>query len=128
MEVSKSIKITLELVTDFAKVSRDFNTIHLDEEYAKNSTFGKPIAHGMLLSSFFSSLIAQEYPGPGSIYLNQELSFLRPCFIGETINVRVKLIKQEGAKYFLKTQIFNSRDEVIIDGQALILRKGKGVE
>jgi 3-hydroxybutyryl-CoA dehydratase len=123
MEVSKSIQITSELVNNFAQLSGDNNPIHLDTEYAKTTVFGKPIAHGMLLSSFFSTLIAQEYPGPGSIYLNQELNFLKPCFVGETINIKVKLITQENFKYLLNTQIYNSSNDLIIDGKALILKK-----
>jgi 3-hydroxybutyryl-CoA dehydratase len=123
MEVSKSIQITSELVNNFAQLSGDNNPIHLDTEYAKTTVFGKPIAHGMLLSSFFSTLIAQEYPGPGSIYLNQELNFLKPCFVGETINVKVKLITQENFKYLLNTQIYNSSNDLIINGKALILKK-----
>jgi 3-hydroxybutyryl-CoA dehydratase len=123
MEVSKSILITQELVTQFAQLSGDQNPIHIDKEYAKSTPFGKPIAHGMLISSFFSSLIAQEYPGPGSIYLNQELNFLKPCFIGETINVVVSLITQEKYKYFLSTRVYNQDKDVLIEGKALILKK-----
>ena len=123
MEVFKSVEITSELVNNFAQLSGDNNPIHLDIEYAKTTVFGKPIAHGMLLSSFFSTLIAQEYPGPGSIYLNQELNFLKPCFVGEIINVKVKLITQENFKYLLSTQIYNSKNDLVIDGKALILKK-----
>jgi 3-hydroxybutyryl-CoA dehydratase len=122
MEVSKSIQITDELVINFAKLSGDNNPIHLDEDYAKNSIFGKRIAHGMLLGSFFSTLIAEEYPGPGSIYLNQTLNFKKPCFIGDVIKVIVSLDKQEDKKYFLNTIILNSSQEVIIEGTSLVLK------
>jgi 3-hydroxybutyryl-CoA dehydratase len=123
MEVFKSIKITDELVIEYAKLVGDNNPIHLDEEYAKTTLFGKPIAHGMLVSSFFSTLIAEQYPGPGSIYLTQEMIFLKPCFVGDTIRVVVKLIGKENFKYSLSTQVFNSENELIVDGKALILKK-----
>jgi len=123
MEVFKSFLITSELVTKFAILSGDKNPIHIDAEYAKQTVFGKPIAHGMLLSSFFSSIIAEDYPGPGSIYLKQDLSFLKPCFIGEKVKVVVTLIKQEGNKYFLSTKIYNAHNELAIEGNALVLKK-----
>ena len=123
MEISKSIIITQELVTQFANISGDYNPLHVNKEFASNSVFGRPIAHGMLLSSFFSSLIAEEYPGPGSIYLSQSLNFLKPCFIDDKIKVVVKLIKQENTKYYLSTLVYNINNEVIIQGEALILKK-----
>jgi 3-hydroxybutyryl-CoA dehydratase len=123
MEVSKSLVITQDLVNQFAQLSGDFNPIHIDPEYAKSTFFGKPIAHGMLVSSFFSTLIAQEYPGPGSIYLKQELNFLKPCFIDETINVVIKLITKEDCKYFLNTLVYNKDGKLIVEGTALILKK-----
>jgi len=122
MEVSKSIEITEELVYNFAKLSGDNNPIHLDEDYAKKTIFGKRIAHGMLLSSFFSTLIAEKLPGPGSIYLSQNLSFKKPCFIGDTIKVVVSLSKRENKKYFLDTIIMNSSHEIIVEGNALVLK------
>jgi 3-hydroxybutyryl-CoA dehydratase len=123
MEVFKSIKITDKLVREFAKLVGDNNPIHLDKEYAQTTPFGRPIAHGMLVSSFFSTLISEEYPGYGSIYLNQEMFFLKPCFVGDTVKVVVKLIEEENFKYSLSTRVYNSKNELIIDGKALILKK-----
>jgi 3-hydroxybutyryl-CoA dehydratase len=123
MEVSKSILITQDMVNQFAQLSGDFNPIHIDVEYAKSTSFGKPIAHGMLISSFFSTLIAQEYPGPGSIYLKQELNFLKPCFIDDVINIVIRLINREDYKYLLNTSVYNKDGKLIIDGTALILKR-----
>jgi 3-hydroxybutyryl-CoA dehydratase len=123
MEVFKSIKITKKLVREYAKLVGDNNPIHLDKKYAKTTLFGRPIAHGMLVSSFFSTLISEDYPGPGSIYLNQEIIFLKPCFVGDTVKVVVKLIEKENFKYSLSTRVYNSENNLIIDGKALILKK-----
>jgi 3-hydroxybutyryl-CoA dehydratase len=123
MEVFKSIEITEKLVREFAKLVGDNNPIHLDKEYAKTTLFGRPIAHGILVSSFFSTLISEDYPGPGSIYLNQEMIFLKPCFVGDTVKVVVKLIEKENFKYSLSTRVYNSENNLIIDGKALILKK-----
>jgi 3-hydroxybutyryl-CoA dehydratase len=119
----EKIHITKELVINFSKVSGDENPIHLDEDYSKNTIFKKPIAHGMLLASFFSKIISEVYPGHGSIYLSQTLNFLKPCFVGEEINVKITLISEHNGKYKLNTQILNNDNVILIDGEALILKR-----
>jgi 3-hydroxybutyryl-CoA dehydratase len=124
MRVSKKFTIREEDVVNFSKVVQDYNPIHLDEEYAKNSIFKKRIVHGMLLGGYISSIIANEYPGQGSIYLQQNLSFKNPCYIGDEIEVIIELIEQKNSKYSLSTKVI--KDELIlIDGEALILKLKK---
>ena len=122
MRVSEKITITDKMVRDFSELVGDKNPIHLDDEYAKNSIFGKRIVHGMLLSSFFSKIIATNYPGEGSIYLKQDLNFKNPCYINDEIEIVVELDKKENNKYFLKTKIIRDNIE-IIDGNAIVLKK-----
>jgi 3-hydroxybutyryl-CoA dehydratase len=97
----------------------------LDEDYAKSTRFGKTIVHGMLLSSFFSKIIAMDYPGEGSIYLSQTLNFLKPCYVGDTISVHIKLMnktqKSKSYIYTLSTKIYDSSKELLIDGTANVL-------
>jgi 3-hydroxybutyryl-CoA dehydratase len=122
MRVSEDIKITEDMVIQFSELSGDKNPIHLDDEYAKNSVFGKKIVHGILLVSFFSKLIADKYPGEGSIYLSQNVYFKNPCFINDTITVIVELNEKIKNKYYLKTSIV--RDDItLIEGDAVILKK-----
>ena len=122
MRVSEKITITDKMVRDFSELVGDKNPIHLDDEYAKNSIFGKRIVHGMLLSSFFSKIIATNYPGEGSIYLKQDLNFKNPCYINDEIEIVVELDKKENNKYYLKTKIIRDNIE-IIDGNAIVLKK-----
>jgi 3-hydroxybutyryl-CoA dehydratase len=122
MRVSKKFLITEDIVNEYSKISQDMNPVHLDDEYAKNSIFKKRIAHGMLLGGYISSIIANEYPGEGSIYLQQTLNFLNPCYIGDEIEVVIELIEQKKYKYRLSTKVIN-QDIVLIDGEALILKK-----
>jgi 3-hydroxybutyryl-CoA dehydratase len=123
MEFFEEIEITKELVEKFSEVSGDKNPIHLDEEYCREFTkFEKPIAPGLLLASFFSRIIAETYPGPGSIYLSQDLKFINPCYIGESVRVSVVENKVEGNKYYLVTKILKG-ETVIIEGSALVLKK-----
>jgi len=125
MEITKIIHINKELVNSFANVTGDFNPIHLDDDYASTTSFGKTIAHGMLLSSFFSKIIATDYPGEGSIYLSQTLNFIKPCYVGDTVSVHIKLInkaqKSKSCVYTLSTKIYDSSEELLIDGTANIL-------
>ena len=105
----------------FAKVSGDHNAIHMDEEYAKKSIFKQRIAHGLLGASYISSLIANKLPGPGSIYLNQTLSFKRPVYIGDTLSVSVEIIsfiKQDIVE--LLTLCKNQEDKIVIEGKAVV--------
>jgi len=123
MVFSEKFEITNDMVLSYSTLIGDKNPIHLDSEYAKQTIFEKPIAHGMLISSFFSKMISETYPGHGSIYLSQNIKFLKPCYIGETINVVLKLINKDKNKYELSTQIYDSKKTLLVDGTALILKK-----
>lgn len=118
---SVSKQITSEDIHAFAALSLDHNPIHVDEEAAQASLFGQRIAHGYYVASFISAVIARDLPGPGSIYLAQELSFKRPVFIGDTITATVivrDLPKPGIAK--LSTECRNQAGEVVIEGLATI--------
>tara|TARA_B100001559_G_scaffold315024_1_gene316262 strand:- start:19 stop:423 length:405 start_codon:yes stop_codon:yes gene_type:complete len=95
-EVEK--KFNEQDVISFSKLTGDNNRIHLDEEYAKKSFFGKRVVHGMLVASLFSRIFGKIFPGAGSIYLKQDIKFIAPVFIGDTIIARVKLKKLNSEK------------------------------
>lgn len=124
MEVSEQFNIDESLVSEFAALTGDRNPIHLDAEFAKNTIFGRPIAHGMLISSFFSKLIAESYPGPGSIYLAQNIRFLKPCYVGDKIIVKIilneKIEAEKKTTFHLYTRIFNG-DILLVDGTAEVV-------
>jgi len=123
MEVTKYITITEELVKKYADLIGDRNPIHLDEEYAKTTVFKKRIAHGMLVSSFISNIIANDFPGKGSIYLSQDLKFLKPCYLGDKLRYDIKQVDKSNSKFYLNTQIYNQVEELILDGSAIVLKK-----
>ena len=76
-------------VYTFAGITGDFNPAHVNEEYAKTTSFGGRIAHGILSAGFISAVLAMHLPGPGAIYLGQELKFTRPVRMGDTITATV---------------------------------------
>ena len=123
MQVTKKISITDSLVSSYADLTGDKNPIHLDESYAKKTFFKKRVAHGMLVSSFISSIIANDFPGEGSIYLSQELNFLKPCYIGDELEYVVKQVDKVKSKFYLSTQVYNGHGHLILDGFAVVIKK-----
>ncbi|MDX7730667.1 MaoC family dehydratase [Aeromonas caviae] len=91
MSESYSQTITDADVKDYSGISGDKNPVHMDEEYAKASRFGKRIAHGMLSSGFFSALFGTKLPGQGCVYVSQSLKFRKPVYIGDTVTATVEV-------------------------------------
>lgn len=109
-------------VKSFSLLSNDTNPIHLDESYASNFIFKKRIVHGFLSSSLFSAIIGTIMPGPGSIYLHQDLDFRKPIYIGEEVRAVVEItsIKVEKSVVYLSTKCYNEKDEITVEGNAVI--------
>lgn len=116
-------QVTAEDVDAFARVSGDVNPVHLDAEYAAGTRFGRRIAHGMLAVSYISAVLGTRFPGPGTIYLSQNVSFLKPVFLGDTITATVAVSKYRAEKGILTliTECWNQRGEKVVDGQAVCL-------
>tara|TARA_E500000331_G_C16688224_1_gene468496 strand:+ start:76 stop:528 length:453 start_codon:yes stop_codon:yes gene_type:complete len=119
-------KITEEDINQFSKITGDNNPVHTDEQFAKQTMFKKRIAHGFLSGSLISTVIATKLPGPGSIYLKQNLKFLAPVFIGNTVVAKVKIeeIKFESKKVLLLTECFIG-EKKILTGNAEIMVTSK---
>lgn len=113
--------INRETVEKFAELSGDYNPIHLDEEFAGKSRFKQCIAHGMIGASFISAVLGTEFPGNGTIYLEQQLRFVKPIYIGECITVEVEILEilQKGNAR-LRTDLINKDEEIVIKGEALV--------
>jgi 3-hydroxybutyryl-CoA dehydratase len=107
----------------FAEITGDHNPIHLDDEFAKTTRFGRRIAHGMLSASLISAVLANKLPGEGSVYLGQTLQFVAPVFPGDKVTARVtvKEIREDKPIVKLDTVCLNQRDEVVIRGEATVL-------
>ena len=117
------ISIDEKLEGDFAKISGDFNPLHMDEQYAKKTKFGKRVCHGMLLASFFSRLVGMYLPGKNALYFSQNLNFVEPCFIGDIVIVKGKIInKSESTKMIkIETTIKNNTGKLLVEGIAQVL-------
>jgi 3-hydroxybutyryl-CoA dehydratase len=106
----------------FAGITGDLNPAHVNEDYAKNTFFKTRIAHGMLSASFISAVIGTMLPGPGTVYMRQEVSFLAPVKIGDTVTaiVEVAEIMADQKKVRLKTYCINQEDKTVVDGEAIV--------
>jgi len=106
----------------FAGITGDLNPAHVNEDYAKNTFFKTRIAHGMLSASFISAVIGTMLPGPGTVYMRQEVSFLAPVKIGDTVTaiVEVAEIMADKKKVRLKTYCINQDNKTVVDGEAIV--------
>ncbi len=106
----------------YAGLSGDFNPAHVNEEYAQNTFFKKRIAHGMLAAGFISTILGTILPGPGTVYMKQELNFLAPVYIGDTITAKAEVVEKiEGKNRLrLKTTCSNQDGAIVLSGEALV--------
>lgn len=106
----------------YAGVSGDYNPAHVNEAYAKETSFHTRIAHGMLSAGFISAVLGTKLPGPGTIYLEQSLVFKKPVFIGDTITAEVEIIEIIKEKICrLQTNCKNQKNEVVLEGVATVM-------
>ena len=119
-EISK--QVTNEDILNFANITGDHNPIHLDEEYAKQTIFGGKIAHGLLISSYISSILGTKLPGEGCVYISQELKFKAPVKPSDIVVTKVEVIAIDQIKNraTLSTKCFVG-DKLVIDGTAIML-------
>lgn len=111
-----------EDVLAFSELSLDKNPIHLDEEYAAHSRFGRRIVHGFYVGSLISAVFGTKLPGEGAIYLHQEMNFRKPVFHGDEITATVTVtdIRKDKSILYFDTKCENERGEVIVDGAAVL--------
>lgn len=107
----------------YAGISGDFNPAHINQTEAESGMFGKRIAHGMLSAGFISAVLGTRLPGPGTIYMSQELRFTKPVFIGDTITatVTVSELIPEKNRAILETVCTNQSGDVVIKGSATVM-------
>lgn len=124
-EVSRCF--TMEDVRQFAGLSGDNNPLHVDEAYAGKGRFGRCVVHGILVSGLISGVLGTRLPGEGSIYLEQNLSFRKPVYVGDTVTARVRVtgIRTEKKIIALETNVYDQKGECVVMGSAKILYEGE---
>lgn len=123
-EVSRwSHEVTAEDVDSFAQLSGDVNPLHLDDDFAKQHGFRGRIVHGMLVSAFLSRVLGTLLPGPGTLWLSQSTRFPQPVFIGDIVDVVVRVKHKSDAlrTLVLETIVLNQSGETVLDGEARVM-------
>src|SRR3982750_3107299 len=115
--------VTDELIRRFAEVSGDHNPIHLDEEFAKTTRFGRRIAHGMLSGAFISAVLGYEFKERKIVYLSQKMRFTAPAFIGDVITTTATVIaiREDKGIVTLETNCTKADGELTLKGEAVVM-------
>jgi len=109
-------------VYNYAGVTGDFSWVHVNEVRSKNGHFKTRIVHGLLLAGLVSTVVGNRMPGAGTIYEVQNLVFLKPCFMNDTIRAQTEVIeKLPKGRVRLRTSCYNQHEELILDGEAVVI-------
>jgi 3-hydroxybutyryl-CoA dehydratase len=110
-------------IRNFAAATGDMNPVHLDDDYATRTRFGKRIAHGMLTGGIISAILGNDLPGPGTVYLGQDFKFKAPVFIGDTVTARVEVVKYREDKRIatFHTTCTNQDGVLVLEGEAVVI-------
>lgn len=121
-KASVDVKVTDQMVRQFAEMSGDFNPIHLDDDYAKTTRFGRRIAHGMIIGALISRALNEKI-GSGGVYLGQNLKFVNPVFIDDvvTIDLTITGLRKEKGIATVETIVKKQTGETVVKGDAVIM-------
>ena len=122
MSDSYTRTVTDEDVRRYAEISGDTNPVHLDDEFAAGSRFGKRIAHGMLSAGYISTVVGTQLPGPGCIYVSQNLTFRAPVYLGDEVTAKVTItaLDERRGRATLET-VCSVGDTDVLRGEAVML-------
>lgn len=117
------VPVTDEMVRHFAAATGDDNPLHLDDEFARQSIFKARVAHGMLTAGILSMVFGTQFPGLGTIYLAQEMRFLRPVFINDTLRVELEVreVMTERNRIRVGTVCRNQHGQEVLTGEAVVM-------
>jgi len=122
MQVSIENTVSEQDVVDFARVSGDYNPLHMDDEYAKTTQFKGRIAHGALSASYISAILGNDLPGPGAVFMELNLKFVRPVRIGDTVISTAEVVEMVERGYRVRLGVKGEVDgKVVMKGEALVM-------
>lgn len=115
----RSLTLTSADVEAYAEITGDRNPLHFDERFAAATPFGKLVVQGGLTSGILNALVAEDLPGPGTVFMSQELKYVAPVFIGDTITGEIELIEVHPTKPVtrIKATVWRAEDEVVLQGE-----------
>jgi len=116
-------RISAEAIEAFALLSGDRNPLHVDGTFASQTAFNKPVAHGMLLGAYLSTLIGMHLPGPGALWTQQSLRWLSPVFAGDVVRLSLRVVHKSPGIRTLKVQVeaINQNGAIVMNGDGLVM-------
>ncbi|MCH7819276.1 MAG: MaoC family dehydratase [Candidatus Marinimicrobia bacterium] len=119
-KASRTVTLTSKHVESFAELSGDHNPLHFDKEFAAKTKFGKLVVQGGLTTGLLHALVAEDMPGPGTVFLSQNWKFTAPVFIGDTITATAELLSLHAEKPVTQLAVIVKRQdgEVVLEGEA----------
>jgi len=130
-KATRSLTLTAEHVRKYSEITGDYNPLHYDEEFAAGTKFKHLVVQGGLTTGLLHALVAQDMPGPGTVFLSQNWKFTAPVFIGDTITAEAEVLSVHAAKPVTQLGIKVTRQtgEMVLEGEAwcytLTPEKGK---
>ena len=121
---TRSMQVTREQVLSYAEMSGDHNPLHFDEDFVRRTTFGRLVAHGGITTGILHALVAEDMPGPGTVFLSQNWKFTAPVFIGDTITATAEVVSVHESKPVCALSVRVERDdgETVLAGEAWCYR------
>ena len=118
-KVRKQRVFTRDVVQRYAELSGDFNPVHFDEDYARNTIFKKPIVHGPLVLTLVTTMFANDLPGPGSVYLSHDVQYIYPVYHDDIVTAELEVVNiNEKAHIFISTVCTNQNGQIVMNGIA----------
>ncbi len=116
--------VTPERVAAYAEITGDRNPLHFDEEFASRTRFGRLVAHGGITTGILHALVAEDMPGPGTVFLSQDWKFTAPVYIGDTITATAEVLGVHASKPVCRLGIVVVRDDgaTVLEGEAWCYR------
>jgi acyl dehydratase len=121
---SRSNTLTQEHVDKYADITGDRNPLHFDDDFAAKTPFGRRVVHGGLTSGILNALVAEDMPGPGTVFMSMELSFVKPVFVGDTITATATVLEVHATKPVCKLEMKVERQDgvVVLTGTTMCYR------
>ncbi len=119
-KANRSLTITSDHVKAFAEMTGDYNPLHFDEEFTARTKFGKLVVQGGLITGILNALVGMDIPGPGTVFMSQELKFIAPVYIGDTITGEVEVLGTHDTKPVtqLRVKVTRQTGEIVLEGNA----------
>jgi len=121
---TRSLEVTSRRVEAYAEITGDRNPLHFDASFARRTRFGRLVAHGGITTGILHALVAEQMPGPGTVFLSQQWSFTAPVFIGDTITATATVVSVHEKKPVCELDVIvvRSDGETVLEGEAWCYR------